>query len=240
MVRTAKAHVFVEDVSLPQLVLGAADRHHLERVLRLRPGDQITVSDGAGSWRLCRLGSGGSVEPEDEVSVEPRPAPPVAVAFALAKGERPEWTVQKLTEVGVDRIIPFLAERSVVRWDGEKLATHSERFRRIAREAAGQCRRAWLPQVDDVARFSDLLVLPRAALADVGGGPPSLDHPVLLTGPEGGWSEAELAAAAGLPRVVLGPHILRAETAAVAAGILLCALRGGIVAPATGSDHESP
>lgn len=230
--------MFVDDVGRPELAL--ADRHHLERVLRLRQGDEITVSDGAGSWRLSRLGPRGSLEPAGEARVEPRPEPTIAIAFALTKGERPEWTVQKLTEVGVDRIIPFVAERSVVNWDGDKAATHSERFRRIAREAASQCRRVWLPHVDDVARFQDLVARPGAALADAGGRPPSLEHSLLLTGPEGGWSEGELAAAGGLPRVVLGPHVLRAETAALAAGTLLCGLREGVVAPRSQPGHETP
>ena len=240
MVQAAKAHVFLEDVGRSDLRLAEADHHHLERVLRLRPGDPVTVSDGAGRWRPCRLGAGGTLEPEGDVTVEPRPEPVLTVAFALTKGERPEWTVQKLTEVGVDRIIPFVADRSVVRWDAEKLATQSERFGRIAREAASQCRRVWLPAVEGVARLHDVVALPGAALADAGGRPPSLAHPVLLTGPEGGWSEAELAAADGLPRVALGPHVLRAETAAVVAGALLSALRGGLVAPPRPWEHETP
>jgi 16S rRNA (uracil1498-N3)-methyltransferase len=237
-VEAAKAHVFVEDVSQPELA--PADRHHLERVLRLHPGDEITVCDGAGSWRVCRLGAAGRLDPAGEVCWEARPDPPVAVAFALIKGERPEWTVQKLTEVGVDRMLPFVADRSVVRWDPAKMATQSERFRRIAREAASQCRRAWLPLVENVVRFEHAAALPRAALAEAGGQPPSLEHPLLLTGPEGGWSERELATAVGLPRVALGPHIMRAETAAVAAGTLLCALRAGVVAPARPSGRQTP
>lgn len=238
MVPAAKAHVFVEDLARP--LLDPADHHHLTRVLRLRPGDEITASDGAGGWRSCRLGSGEALEPEGATRQEPLPRPPVAVAFALTKGGRPEWTVQKLSEVGVDRIVPFVAERSVVRWDAGKAVTQSERFRRIAREAAGQCRRVWLPRVDEVTRFTDLVGKPGAALAQPGGGPPSLEHPLLLTGPEGGWSEGELRQAQHLPRVVLGPHVLRAETAAVVAGGLLCALRAGVVAPRPAKEHETP
>jgi 16S rRNA (uracil1498-N3)-methyltransferase len=219
VIRPAKAHVFVDDLARPEL--DRADHHHLDRVLRLRPGDGITVGDGAGRWRACRLGAGGALAVEGEVVAEPRPQPPVAIAFAVTKGDRPEWTVQKLTEVGVDRIVPFVAERSIVRWDEQRAVTHSDRWRRIAREAACQCRRAWLPDVENLTRFADVMNRPGAALAHPGGRRPSMEHGLLLIGPEGGWSE-----------VVLGAHVLRAETAALVGGALLCGLREGVVLPA--------
>ena len=221
-----RAHVFVDDLDAP--ALGRGDRHHLERVLRLRPGDHVTASDGAGRWRSCTLAAGAAgLEVAGGVSADERPSPPVTVAFALTKGERPEWAVQKLTEVGVDRIVPVAAARSVVRWTPERAAAQVERMRRVAREAAMQCRRTWLPEVEDVAGFAAVAGRTGAALAAPGGDPPSLAHPVVLVGPEGGWADEELAS--GLPRVALGAHVLRAETAAVLAGGLLCALRSGIV-----------
>ena len=223
-----KAHVFVDDLDAP--ALGPGDRHHLERVLRLRPGDEVSASDGAGGWRLCTLASGHSgLEAAGEVVRHQRPSPPVTVGFALTKGDKPEWAVQKLTEVGVDRIVPVAAARSVVRWTPERAAVQVERLRRVAREAAMQSRRTWLPDVDGLTAFRAAASLPGAALAAVGGRPPTLASPVVLVGPEGGWADEELAA--GLPRVALGPHVLRAETAAVLAGGLLCALRSGIVTP---------
>src|SRR5438128_591438 len=106
----ARAHAFVASVDEP--VLDDEDHHHLSRVLRLRDADPFTVSDGLGRWRWCRFGS--ELVAEGPVTTEPRPEPTVAVAFALVKGERPEWIVQKLSEVGVDRIVPFAAARSVV------------------------------------------------------------------------------------------------------------------------------
>jgi len=215
--------VFVDDLDAP--VLDADDRHHLERVLRLRPGEELGVGDGAGRWRRCRFGP--TIEPVGEIVRVERIAPLVTICFALVKGGRPEWVVQKLTEVGVDRIVPFLAARSVVRWDDAKSTRQLERLRRVAREAGMQCRRAWLPEVAEVATFSAVSALPGAALATTGGGPPSLDRPTILIGPEGGWAPEE--AAAGLPAVALGPHVLRSETAAVAAGTLLAALRAGLV-----------
>jgi 16S rRNA (uracil1498-N3)-methyltransferase len=150
------------------------------------------------------------------------------VAFALTKGERPEWTVQKLTELGIDRIVPFAGERSIVRWDGAgTLAAKLGRLRRVARQAAMQSRRSWLPVVEDLADFGVLAARPGVALADREGLPPSLSWPVVLVGPEGGWSPEEEGS--GLPRVGLGPQVLRAETAAVSAGAVLAALRAGLV-----------
>ena len=221
----ARAHAFVVDLDRPEL--DAADRHHLERVLRLRPGELVSVSDGAGSVLTCRFGP--ELEPDGPPRREARPSPKVTVAFAPVKGDRPEWAVQKLTEAGADRIIPLVAERSVVRWEPARAGSHVERLRRVAREAAMQARRAWLPEVGDPVPFADLVAGPGVALAQPGGEPPSLDRPTVLVGPEGGWSPAELAAAPAL--VSLGPHVLRTETAAVAAGLLLSALRTGVVGP---------
>ena len=211
-------HVLVDDVERP--ILADDDRHHLERVLRTRPGDPLTVGDGAGAWRPCRLGS--EPEPVDRVHHVARPQPPVGVGFALIKGGRPELVVQKLTELGVDRIVPFVAARSVVKWEPAKAAKNVERFRRVAREAVMQSRRAWLPIVDDVVGFGDLAT-DGAVMADRGGGPVTLDRPLVLVGPEGGWDDAERATE--LPRVRLSDAVLRAETAAIAAATLLAEAR---------------
>ena len=184
------------------------------------------MSDGAGGRRRCRFGP--ALDPVGEVERVPRPAPEVAVAFAIVKGERPEWAVQKLTEIGVDRIVPMLTARSVVRWPlGE--GGQVTRLRRVAREAAVQSRRVWLPVVEGMTPVEAVMGEPGAALAHAGGTPPALDRPTLLVGPEGGWDDAELAAAPAL--VGLGPSVLRTETAATVAGALLCALRAGVVLP---------
>lgn len=222
--------VFVDDLGRPAVDDG--DRHHLERVLRLRPGDPVVASDGLGGHRACRLGDRGSgvLEPDGEIGLDPAPVPPITICFAVPKGERPELVVQKLTELGVDRIVPFLAARSVVRWDADRAAGNTRRLRRVAREAAMQCHRTRLPVVEDLRTFADVAAEPGAALADGGGDPPSLALPVLLVGPEGGWSPEE--AAVDLPRVGLGPHVLRAETAAIAAAVALGLLRAGLALPA--------
>src|SRR5207253_1264670 len=94
---------------------------------------------------------------------------------------------------------------------------------------AMQSRRTWLPAIEPLVSFTEVAALPGAALAQLGGSPPSLTFPVLLVGPEGGWAPEELAT--GLPHVDLGLNILRAETAAIAAIAVVAALRGGLVAP---------
>jgi len=222
-------HVFVEDLEAP--AIDGADRHHLERVLRLRPGDPLTVSDGAGRWRACRYGT--RLEIIGDVIAVAAAKPPITIAFAVTKGERPELVVQKMTELGVDRIVPFTAARSVARWSGGRADRHGERLRRVAREAAMQSRRVRLPEVSDVATFDEVAALPRAALAERHGSPPTLTRPVLIIGPEGGWTDTERGA--GLPEVGLGPGVLRSETAAITAAAVLTALRARIV---TASDTK--
>ena len=223
--RAAAAQVLVDDPGRPEL--SGPDAHHLERVLRLRPGELVVAADGRGAWTPCRYLGGRRLEPEAAVRHEPAPERPVTVAFVPVKGERAEWVVQKLTELGVDRIVVVAAARSVVRWSGDLERTALERLRRVAAEAAAQSRRTWLPEVEGV--------LPLAALADRGlclaePGAPPLDAAGcrgVAVGPEGGWDEAELAL--GWPTVGLGHNVLRAETAAVAAGVLLTAPRAGTV-----------
>lgn len=225
--RASAAHVFVADLTTP--VLDEADGHHLARVLRLRAGEVVTACDGAGSWRSCRwLGPAtAGIEVAGEVVVDARSEPSISIGFALTKGDRAEWVVQKLTELGVDRVLPFTAERSVVRWDAAATERHLGRWRKVAREAAMQSRRTRLPVVADVVTFLDVNAAGKAAMAEPGGGRLSLDHPMVVVGPEGGWSPEELAT--GPVTVDLGPGVLRAGTAAVTAGVLLCALRSGAV-----------
>jgi 16S rRNA (uracil1498-N3)-methyltransferase len=238
----SSAHLFVADIDAP--VVDDVDRHHVERVLRIVPGEVVTVTDGAGGWRTCVMRAGLVLEPTEQVGREPRPSPELTVGFALIKGDRPEWTVQKLTECGVDRIIPFVSERGIVRWDVDKAARNVDRLRRVAREAAMQSRRRWLPNVVGLVPFDVAVRLIEpvgGALADVGPavvGPPSLDRPAILVGPEGGWTEAERGC--GLPAVSLGSPIFRAETAAVAAGVLLGALRSELVAERLPGESRVP
>jgi 16S rRNA (uracil1498-N3)-methyltransferase len=215
-------HVLVDDVTTP--VLAADALHHLSKVRRLRAGSALTVTDGRGSWRTARFTGDAHVEVAGDVVTVPRPQPELTVAFALTKSDKPDLVVQKLTELGVDRIVPFRAERSVVRWDAAKAARQYERLVAIARAACEQSHRCWEPVVEPVTDVSDLAARGAVRL-DRGPVAVSLDRPVVAVGPEGGWSEAERAA---LPRTAgLGPHVLRAETAAITAGALLGAIRSG-------------
>lgn len=222
--RAAAAQVLVDDPRSP--TVSGPDAHHLERVLRLRPGELVVASDGRGTWSRCRYLGGRRLEPEGQILYEPAPDPPVTVAFTPVKAERADWVVQKLTELGVDRIVVLVAARSVVRWSGERQRAAIERLRRVAAEAAAQSRRVWLPEVDGV--------LPLAALGGRGlvlaePGAPPLDGSCtgVAIGPEGGWDDAERAL--GWPTAGLGPNVLRAETAALAAGVLLTVSRAGTV-----------
>lgn len=228
-------HVFVADLDHPDLE--PDDRHHLQRVLRIREGEAFTASDGQGRWRPCRFTD--PVTADGEIVTVAPAEPTLTIGFALVKGERPELVVQKLTELGIDRIVPFVARRSVVRWDGDRADRNVARLRRVAREAAMQCRRVYLPIVEAVVPFDQLLGAD-VALAQQFGPGPSLARTTVLIGPEGGWDPDEVArsVAKGVGAVGLGPHVLRAETAAVTAGALLAGLRSGLVQSA--ADEKLP
>jgi len=214
------AHVVVDHLGAP--VLSSEDEHHLRRVLRLRPDERVTATDGQGGWRWCRW-TGSALEPDGEVHSVTRVHTEITIAFAIVKGDRLDWIVQKLTEIGVDRLVPLTADRCVVRWDVVKAATQVERLRRIAREASMQSRRVWLPELAPLTEARQFLSEPGTARADFGGvclGDRSDQAPIALAiGPEGGWSEVERAQRA--PSISLGDTVLRAETAAIAAGVLL-------------------
>jgi 16S rRNA (uracil1498-N3)-methyltransferase len=215
--RRAAAHVLVADVAAP--ALDAATEHHLFRVLRIAPGATVTVTDGAGAWRACRATASG-LEPDGVALAEPQPVDPLTIAVAVPKADRPEWIVQKLTELGVDRIVMLHAERSVVRWSPERATKHLAKLRRVSVEALEQSRGVWLPVVTGPLPALD--VLPTAVVAEPGGRPLRPSDRTIAIGPEGGWSPGELAAAAGT--VSIGHTVLRVETAALAAAVRALAL----------------
>ena len=225
---------FVDDLAHP--VLDPDDHHHLARVLRVRDGEPMVVGDGRGGWRTARFGE----IPSDlgEIQIVPVSGVRLTVAFSLIKGDRPELIVEKLTELGIDEIVPFTSDHSVVRWDAKRAARQGERLERIARGASMQCRRTHLPQIAPLTTFAELArSRPAALLADADGDrltdasfasfvakqQPASRAVAVLIGPEGGWSDGERAAARSVVRI--GDHILRAETAAIAAGALLAAVR---------------
>lgn len=214
--RGSAAHVFVDSLESPDL--SDDDDHHLRRVLRVGPTDVVTVCDGAGAWVEARLARDGLAVTS---AVVREPPPPVAsVLSAIPKGDRLEWMVQKLTELGATQIGFIDCARSVVRWDAERATRHLPRLRRIAREAAMQSRRTWLPEIGHLVAFASIAPLESTALADPDGMPrvpPPVD--TILVGPEGGFTTDELVLNGR--RVALGRQLLRIETAAVAAAVML-------------------
>lgn len=226
-------HFFAPDVSAARVVLEGEEARHAVRVLRVRPGEEITVSNGHGEVVRATVTDAGSrlVAGVEERRSEPPPHPRVTVFVAIPKAGKLDLVVQKLTELGVDAIRPFPASRSIARWDAAKSKTQTARLNAIAREAAKQSRRAWLPEVGAPAPL-DALQLPEPSFVldeeTVGGLGEALPEEApeevgLVVGPEGGFGREEVAALAarGVKPVSLGPLILRAETAAMVAAAVV-------------------
>ena len=216
--RRASAHVFVEDISHPVLTDG--DVHHLSRVLRLKNGEVVTCSDGHGAWRVTHW-KDGAVESVSEVVTEPERSISLTVAIAPVKGDKTDLTIEKLVEIGIDRIaILQPLERSVVRWASDKTSQVMDRYRRIALAAAMQSRRVYLPEIVGPVSL-DALGVNGIAMAEPGGQASWDGVRTLVIGPEGGFSPNELASS--LPTIDLGSTILRAETAAIVGASLMVA-----------------
>lgn len=223
--RSTSAHVIVGFDTLrddTEIALDDATEHHLRRVVRLHTGETVGVTDGAGGWRLATVRLDGDslrLEPSAPTAVEPC-EPSIEIAAAMPKGDRLEWLVQKVTELGADRLTLLHADRSVVRWKASKADMQRERLQRIADEACRQSRRVWRLRVDGpVAAVS---VLADYAVAEPGGRRLVAGDRAIAVGPEGGWSGDELGTTS--ETVSLGTNILRTETAAVAATTLCVAL----------------
>lgn len=220
VLRGSSAHVFVEDMSAP--VLDEEDLHHLGRVLRLRKGEPVTCTDGRWSWRECRW-TGDGIEPVGGIRREDAPLHPITVAVCPLKGDRTDMVVEKLVEVGVDRILVVApVERTVVRWTGDRAANALERYRRVARAAAMQSRRVHLPEIAGPVSLADLTG-EGTGFAEPGGTVGPEQVATLVVGPEGGFSPAEIVAAPVL--VDLGDTVLRAETAAIVGATRMVAHR---------------
>lgn len=222
-----------------ELLLAGDEGRHAARVKRVRPGEQLLVADGAGGLLECQV---TAVVPDGvRLAVlarrqEPEPEPRVVVVQALPKGERAELAVETTTELGVDEIVPWAASRSIAQWRGARGEKALERWRRTAREAAKQSRRARIPAIAGQATTAEVARrLQRAALglvlhesadrrfADLpvpaGPGASAIFEVVVVVGPEGGVADDELAVfeAAGAVPVRLGAPVLRTSTAGAAA-----------------------
>ena len=215
------------------------EAHHAVAVRRLRVGESVVLTDGAGTLVSGTVAATGtrdlSVEAVEVLEV-PAPDPSLTVVQALPKGDRGELAVEVLTEIGVATIVPWAASRSVAIWKGERAVRSLARWRSTAREAAKQSRRAWFPEVSALASTTDVLpVIAAAGLAvvlheEAGTSLAALELPtngslVVVVGPEGGLSHDEVLAFtdAGAVSVRLGAEVLRTSTAGVAACAALLA-----------------
>ena len=232
-----------ERLTAQRLILDGDEHQHLGRVLRARPGDQVVVFDGRGNEFDAEVVAAGRDTTELALGAR-RAALAATVRITLlqsvARGERMDWIVQKTCELGVARIVPVLTSRVVARPAGSP--TRRARWEKIAREAARQSGRADVPEVSEPISLGRALAESdpqdlRLALWEVSRGQPlrkalpSTPRPTtVLVGPEGGFSDDEIAAAkaAGFQIVTLGPRILRVETAALVAVTLVQASAGGL------------
>lgn len=225
-----------------QAVINGSDAHHIKTVLRLKTGDTIKIIDGTGTeytTRITGFASGtvalqvlGKLIGEAEAHVK------ITIALGMLKGKKMDELVHRLTELGISCWAPFFAARSVSRPDPRRLAARTARWKKIAVEALKQCRRNHMPQIMEPVAFKDRLTLAQGsdlkilfwedhvpgtdlsgqALADQ-----SCKKIFIMLGPEGGFTreEIESARSCGFITASLGPRILRAETAALAAAVMV-------------------
>jgi len=233
----ARRLFYVDQIRDGEASLEGDTAKHLRKVLRAEEGQKYEISDGNAVF-LAEISGFGKQRVEFRVLEEcEREVPPARVRLyaALVKFDHFEWMIEKATELGVERITPVVAFRSDYGLD-RAAVKRRERWLRIAAEAGQQSRRVAPPRVDEAVEFDAALADPAPArlfLDEDRGAPPVLDalpgpltEVSVLVGPEGGWDPRERAAAleAGWASVSLGPMILRAETAALAAlGVVMAA-----------------
>ncbi len=231
-----------EQFDRERVPISGDDFHHLTRVMRARVGERVMLCDGQGREAVAEI---GEIAPDtvyaaivEQRLTEAEPEIEVWIAQSLPKGDKMETVVQRGTEIGAARFIPFISERTVVQYDAKKEARRMERWRKIAKEAAEQAQRGRVPVVEEPCRWERLIeraaemdgawlcyekergVSLGSALREWTGqakGAAGRRKVLLLIGPEGGFSEEEVARAesAGIRAVGLGRRILRTETAAM-------------------------
>lgn len=236
-------HFFVgaDDITRDTVELRGEEARHAVRVLRVRPGEWISVADGSGKVLegvVTGVGATVTVDVRKERMVAPI-TPAVTLYQSIAKGERMDLLVQKAVEIGVRRVVPSITEHTVVRWDESKRAKARDRWRDIARAAAKQSRSPWLTEIDDV---QDGLSFTNAGACRIGleaSAQPRLravlpsetpDTVSLIVGPEGGLSGHELdeIVSAGGVLASLGDRVLRTETAGPIAAALVLFVYGSL------------
>jgi RNA methyltransferase, RsmE family len=232
--------------------LGGVEGRHAAVVRRLTPGEALDVVDGHGLRLTCSVEGASKVGLDlvvDSVLREQEPRPRLVLVQALAKGGRDEQAVETATEVGIDEVVPWQSDRSIVRWNAQKAARGVDKWREVARAAAKQSRRARVPGVCGVLDSRGLVAWVRdlideggvclvcheeaegtltALLRDDRESLMQASRVAVVVGPEGGISPDELESMrdAGGQVVLLGPHVLRSSTAGPAACILIGAALG--------------
>ncbi|WP_409341367.1 16S rRNA (uracil(1498)-N(3))-methyltransferase [Paenibacillus sp. MBLB4367] len=219
------------------------DAHHLTRVMRAQVGDKFICSDGQNREALAEITQLGKDAVEAAIvellPMTSEPAIQVWVAQSLPKGDKMETVIQKGTEIGATRFIPFISERTIVQYDERKESKRLERWHKIAKEAAEQAHRNRIPVIEPMHSWKQLLrragdvqlalvcyekegqlqlrELLRGALGRQSVEPSDQHCVLLIVGPEGGFTEKEIAEAeeAGIKSISLGKRILRTETAAL-------------------------
>lgn len=238
-----------------RFVLHGPEARHAVTVKRLAPGEAVDIADGAGKRLTGTVVSASPAELTVECSdlvVEDQPDIRLVLVQALAKGDRDELAVETATELGIDAVVPWQSERSIVRWKGERAAKAHAKWQSVVTAAAKQARRAWIPEVraavetpglvaavaaadlaiilheDAVRPLRSVLESWQATQADAG--PLEI---LLIVGPEGGISPREVTRLcdAGAVTALLGHHVLRSSTAGPAAVVLASDVLGRWTAP---------
>ncbi len=237
--------------------IGGDEGHHGARVMRLRSGERILVTDASGHQAEASVvnvsKSGFDIELNETPSSQAEPSTRLVLVQALAKGGRDESAIEMATELGVDRVVPWQADRSVVQWKGAKEHKGLEKWRARIVAAVKQSRRARIPELEGAVTSTELALLVERAVAEgatvlalhesatSGLGPiirdlsarGSIDEAMpktvwVIVGPEGGITDDEIArfAAAGATPILLGAEVLRASSAGPAALAALCSVIG--------------
>ncbi|MGK3955943.1 16S rRNA (uracil(1498)-N(3))-methyltransferase [Arthrobacter sp. R4] len=236
-------------------VLEGAEARHAVAVKRLAPGESVDIADGAGKRLTGTVVAASPSELTVECSaltVEEKPAIRLVLVQALAKGDRDELAVETATELGIDAVIPWQSERSIVRWKGERAAKAHAKWQSVATAAAKQARRAWIPEVRAAVETPGLAAAAGAAdLAIIlhedavrplrsvlenwqaAANGSETREILLIVGPEGGISPREVTrlCSAGAVTALLGHHVLRSSTAGPAAVVLASDVLGRWSAP---------
>jgi 16S rRNA (uracil1498-N3)-methyltransferase len=235
------------DQSNPCIVIQGPDARHIQKVLRLKPGEKIGLFDGRGMEYIARIESIHSAGIQVRVLVshpsQTESSVDITVAQAMLKERKMDGLVRQLTELGALGWVPFYAQRSIPKPDRRRAAARVERWEKISREALKQCKRGRVMEIQSPITLHEMFIQARASdlkivfwenesraldTANLPSRGKAIQRIFAVLGPEGGFSEQEIDAARadGFITAGLGPRILRAETAAVAAATLLQFLYG--------------